>query len=102
MGGPQTDTRIQPIRSVILVTVIAQTGDFDCGGWLERVISRTGKPDHRATDEGAVTPHSDWWARAHEPARPQPVDIRKRETICTLRKGEDQIRLEKRDVPGHG
>jgi hypothetical protein len=40
--------------------------------------------------------------RAKLPPRPQPIEIRKRETICTLRKGEDQITLEKRDVPAMG
>ena len=36
------------------------------------------------------------------PPRPQPIEIRKRETICTLRKGEHAITLEKRDVPMMG
>jgi hypothetical protein len=40
--------------------------------------------------------NSVWWARAHEPARPQAIEIRKRERLCTLRKGEHQIDLEKR------
>jgi hypothetical protein len=46
--------------------------------------------------------NSDWWARAHEPARRQAIEIRKRECLCTLRKGEHQIDLEKRDVPRMG
>ena len=45
---------------------------------------------------------SDWWARAKLPPRPQPIEIRKRETICTLRKGEHEIVLEKRPVFGVG
>jgi hypothetical protein len=35
--------------------------------------------DDRAADEGAVTPNSDWWDRAKQPPRPQPIGIRKRE-----------------------
>jgi hypothetical protein len=41
---------------------------------------------------------SEWWARAKLPPRPQPIEIRKRETIYTLCKGEHEITLEKRDV----
>ena len=46
-----------------------------------------------------MTPDSGWWDRAKLPPRPQLIEIRKRETICTLRKGQHQITLEKRDVP---
>jgi hypothetical protein len=49
-----------------------------------------------------VTPNSDWWDRAKLPPRPQPIEIRKRETICTLHRGEHQITLEKRTVPTMG
>jgi hypothetical protein len=41
-------------------------------------------------------------ARAKLPPRPQPIDIRKRERLCTLRKGDHQIMLEKRIVAGYG
>ena len=44
--------------------------------------------------------NSDWWDRAKQPPRPQPIEIRKRERLCTLRKGEHQITLEKRIVAG--
>jgi hypothetical protein len=46
--------------------------------------------------------NSDWWARAHQPVRRQPIETRKRERLCTLRKGQHQITLEKRDVPTMG
>ena len=46
--------------------------------------------------------NSDWWARAYEPARRQAIEIRKRERLCTLRKGEHQIDLEKRLQAHHG
>jgi hypothetical protein len=49
-----------------------------------------------------MTPNSDWWDRAKLPPRPQPIEIRKRERLCTLRKGEHEIMLEKRDVPAIG
>jgi hypothetical protein len=49
-----------------------------------------------------VTPNSDWWDRAKLPPRPQPIEVRKRQPICTLRQGEHQIPLEKREVPTMG
>jgi hypothetical protein len=55
-----------------------------------------------AATEGAVTPDSDWWDRAKLPPRPPLVEIRKRERLCTLRKGEHEITLEKRDVSTMG
>jgi hypothetical protein len=36
------------------------------------------------------------------PPRPQPIEIRTRERLYTLRKGQHQITLEKRDVPTMG
>jgi hypothetical protein len=45
---------------------------------------------------------SDWWCRAKLPPRPQPIEIRKRERLCVLRKGEHQITLEKRIMAGYG
>ena len=53
-----------------------------------------------AATEGAVTPDSDWWGRAKLPPRPQPIEIRKRELLATLRKGEHAVTLEKRPVYG--
>jgi hypothetical protein len=44
--------------------------------------------------------NSGWSARAYEPARPQAIEIRMRERLCTLRK--DQIDLEKRLQAHHG
>ena len=49
-----------------------------------------------------MTPNSDWWGRAKLTPRPQPIEIRKRERLCTLRKGEHEITLEKRTVPATG
>jgi hypothetical protein len=49
-----------------------------------------------------VTPNSDWWARAELPPRPQPIAIRTRERLRTLRKGEHRVTLEKRPVFGVG
>jgi hypothetical protein len=49
-----------------------------------------------------MTPNSDWWDRAKLPPRPQPIEIRKREPLCMLRKGEHAITLEKRPVRGVG
>jgi hypothetical protein len=49
-----------------------------------------------------VTPDSSWWDRAKQPPRPQPIEIRKQERLCTLRKGEHMIELEKRAVFGVG
>jgi hypothetical protein len=46
--------------------------------------------------------NSDWWDRAKLPPRPQPIEIRTRERLCTLRKGEHEITLEKRDVSKMG
>jgi hypothetical protein len=43
--------------------------------------------------------NSDWWARAKLPPRPQPIEIRKRERLGMVRKGEHQINLEQRTVP---
>ena len=45
---------------------------------------------------------SDRWDRAKQPARPQPIEIRRRDRICTLHKGEHEITLEKRPVPAMG
>jgi hypothetical protein len=45
---------------------------------------------------------SDWWDRAKLPPRPQPIEIRRRQRLCTLRKGEHQITLETRAVPAIG
>jgi hypothetical protein len=42
----------------------------------------------------AVTPNSEWWSRAKTPPRPQPIEIRKRELLATLRKGEHAVTLE--------
>jgi hypothetical protein len=49
-----------------------------------------------------MRPNSDWWDRTKQPARPRPIEIRKRERLCTLRKGEHEITLEKRDVSTMG
>jgi hypothetical protein len=49
-----------------------------------------------------VTPNADWWDRAKQPPRPQPIDIRKRERPCTLHRDAHEITLEKRDVPAMG
>jgi hypothetical protein len=46
--------------------------------------------------------NSDWWDRAKLPPRPQPIEIRTRERLCTLRKGEHEETLEKRRVFGVG
>jgi hypothetical protein len=46
--------------------------------------------------------NSDWWDRAKLPPRPPPIEIRTRERLCTLRKGQHQIAVEKRDVPTMG
>jgi hypothetical protein len=46
--------------------------------------------------------NSDWCPRAKQPPRPQPIEIRKRETLCTLRKDEHHVMLDKRDVPAMG
>ena len=45
---------------------------------------------------------SEWWGRAKRPPRPQPIEIRKRERLCTLRKGEHEVTLEKRDITATG
>jgi hypothetical protein len=42
--------------------------------------------------------NSDWWDRAKLPPRPQPIEVRKRELLATLRNGEHAVTLEKRDV----
>ena len=44
--------------------------------------------------------NSDWWGRAKLPPRPQPIEIRKRELLATLRKGNHAVTLEKRGVYG--
>jgi hypothetical protein len=44
--------------------------------------------------------NSDWWGRAKLPPRPQPIEIRKRELLATLRKGGHEVTLEKRPVYG--
>jgi hypothetical protein len=49
-----------------------------------------------------MTPDSAWWSRAKQPARPQPIEIRKRERLCTLRKDQREATLETRIVPGVG
>ena len=46
--------------------------------------------------------NSDWWDRAKLPPCPQPIEVRKHEPICTLRKDEHHVVLEKRDVPAMG
>jgi hypothetical protein len=46
--------------------------------------------------------NSDWWARAKTPPRPETIPVRPRERVCTLRKGEHEITLEKRMVAGYG
>jgi hypothetical protein len=46
--------------------------------------------------------NSDWWARAHEPARPQPIEIHRRERLYTLHRDAHEITLGKRDVPAMG
>ena len=43
-----------------------------------------------------------WRSRATLPPRPQPIEVRKREKVCTLRKGEHRVALEKRPVFGVG
>jgi hypothetical protein len=50
----------------------------------------------------AMTPNSDWWGRAKLPPRPQPIEIRKREPIFTLRKDHHEATLETRIVHGVG
>ncbi len=47
-------------------------------------------------------PDSGWWNNAKYPPRPQQIEIRRRELLATLRKGEHAITLEKRDVPTMG
>jgi hypothetical protein len=49
-----------------------------------------------------VTRNSDWWSRAKQQPHPQPIEIRKRELLATLRKGEHAVTVEKRDVPSMG
>jgi len=49
-----------------------------------------------------MTPNSDWWDRAKLRPRPQPIEIRKREPLCTLRKDTHTATLEKRNVPAMG
>ena len=44
--------------------------------------------------------NSFWWARAKLPPRAQPIEIRKRELLATLRKGNHAVTLEKRCVYG--
>jgi hypothetical protein len=46
--------------------------------------------------------NSDWWDRAKLPPRPQPIEIRKRERLCTLRKDQHEATLETRMVHGVG
>jgi hypothetical protein len=46
--------------------------------------------------------NSDWWDRAKTPPRPQPIEIRKRERLCTLRKDQHEATLETRVVHGVG
>jgi hypothetical protein len=46
--------------------------------------------------------NSDWWDRAKVPPRPERIEIRERERLCTLCKGEHRIALEKRVVPAMG
>ena len=46
--------------------------------------------------------NSDWWDRAKTPPQPETIPIRPRDRLCTLRKGEHQITLEKRIVAGYG
>jgi hypothetical protein len=58
--------------------------------------------DKQPAKGSAVTPDSGWWDRAKLPPRPQPIEIRTRERLCTVRKGQHQITLEKRDVPTMG
>jgi hypothetical protein len=43
--------------------------------------------------------NSDWWDRAKLPPRPQPIEIRRRELLCTLHRDAHEITLGKRDVP---
>jgi hypothetical protein len=45
-----------------------------------------------------MTPNSDWWDRAKQPPRPQQIEIRKCERLCTLRKDAHLVTLEKRPV----
>jgi hypothetical protein len=40
--------------------------------------------------------------RAKLPPRPQPIEIRKRERLCTLRKDQHEARLETRVVHSSG
>jgi hypothetical protein len=49
-----------------------------------------------------MTPDSGWWSRAKQPPRPQPIEIRKRERLCTLRKDQHEATLETRIVHGVG
>ena len=46
--------------------------------------------------------NSDWWDRAKTPPRPQPIEIRTRERLCTLRKDQHEATLETRVVHGVG
>lgn len=49
-----------------------------------------------------MMPNSDWWDRAKQPPRSQPIEVRKRELLCTLHRDAHEITLEKRDVPAMG
>jgi hypothetical protein len=42
-----------------------------------------------------MTPNSDWWDRTKQPPRPQPIEIRRRELLATLRKDTHAVSLEK-------
>src|SRR4029453_9030183 len=51
---------------------------------------------------GATVPNGKWWAPAKTPPRPQPIEIWKRERLCTLRKDQHEATLETRVVHGVG
>jgi hypothetical protein len=72
------------------ISVVATATRIDYGNGLAA--------SYRVTDETTVTPNSDWWDRAKLPPRPQPIEIRQRERLCTLRKGDRAVTLEKRAV----
>jgi hypothetical protein len=58
--------------------------------------------DDRAANEGAVTPIQIGRRAPSCRQGPQPIAIRTRERLCTLRKGEHRVTLEKRPVFGVG
>ena len=41
----------------------------------EETAITVGQPNESSTDEGAVTPNSDWWDRAKRPPRPPLLQV---------------------------